>query len=110
MNPTFVVDSSKKKATITWNESAADLQLRETSRKLKLPPPLAPPGATEASVLMFTPDQISVLEVTSPVAVTVYSFYPKFGTAFFTTQSHDLGGGDTQQVSVFSMCEFSWSR
>jgi hypothetical protein len=95
---------------VTWGESASDLALRKEARELHMRPPLPPPPATEASVLIFSADQISALEITSPVAVTIYSFCPKFGTAFFTTQSHDLSGEDTHQVSVISLCEFSWNK
>lgn len=109
-NPTFVVDSSKRKLTISWAESASDLELRKQAKELNLPPPSPPPPATEASVLMFTPDQISALEVKPPNATTIYSFFPKLGTAFFTTQAHELGGRNTQQMAVFALCEFSWSK
>jgi hypothetical protein len=110
MNPTFVVDSSKKKVTISWAESASDQELRKQAKELNLLPPSPPPPATEASVLMFMPDQISALEVKPPNATTIYSFFPRLGTAFFTTQAHELGGRNTQQMAVFSLCEFSWSK
>lgn len=110
MNPTFVVDSSMKKLTIIWAESASDVELRKRSKELNLPLPSAPPPAVEADIVMFLADQISALHVTPPNAVTMYSFFPKLGTAFFTTQSYELSGKNTQQMSVFSACEFSWSR
>ena len=59
---------------------------------------------------MFMPDQISALQVAPPNAVTMYSFFPKIGTAFFSTQASELSGKNTKQMSVFSACDFSWSK
>ena len=108
MKPTFVVDSAKKKLTVTWAESASDAKLRKDLKTANLPAPSLPPAA-EADIVLFVPDQISAIQVISPNAVTVYSFFPKLGTAFFTTQAHELSGKNTQQMSVFSVCQFSWS-
>ncbi|MGB8598259.1 MAG: hypothetical protein WCD07_12840 [Burkholderiales bacterium] len=109
MNPTFVVDSGKKKLTVTWSESASDVKLRKQLKAANLPAPSLPP-TVEADIVLFEPDQISALQVTPPNAVTMYSFFPKLGTAFFTTQAHELSGKNSQQMSVFSACEFSWNR
>lgn len=109
MRPTFVVDSGKKKLTVTWAESAHDAKLRKDLKAANLPAPSLPP-ATEAKIVLFSPDHISALEVISPNAVTVYSFFPKLGSTFFTTQAHELSGKDTRQMSVFSVCQFSWSN
>ena len=109
MNPTFIVDSGKKKLTVTWSESASDVELRKKLKAANLPAPSLPPTA-EADIVLFEPDQISALQVTPPNAVTVYSFFPKLGTAFFTTQAHELSGKNSQQMSVFSACEFSWNH
>jgi hypothetical protein len=110
MNPTFIVDSSKKKLTVIWAESASDVELRKKSKELNLPPPSAPPPAVDADIIMFMPDQISALQVAPPNAVTMYSFFPKLGTAFFSTQASELNGKNTKQMSVFSACEFSWRK
>ena len=107
MNPTFIVDSSKKKLTVIWAESASDVELRKKLKELKFPPPSAPPPAVEADIIMFMPNQISALQVAPPNSVTMYSFFPKLGTAFFSTQGSEISGKNTQQMSVFSACEFS---
>jgi hypothetical protein len=108
MNPTFVVDSSKKTLTIVWAESAADAKLRKFLKAANLPAPSLP-AAGEADIVLFAPDHISALQVIAPHVVTVYSFFPKLGTAFFTTQSQELSGKNARVMSVFSACTYSWS-
>lgn len=109
MNPTFVVDSNKKTLTIVWAESASDAKLRKDLKAANLPAPSLP-AAGEADIVLFAPDHISALQVIAPDAVTVYSFFPKLGTAFFTTQSQDRSGNNTRVMSVFSVCTYSWSN
>ena len=109
MNPTFVIDSSKKKITVIWSESATDLELRKKLKAANLPAPQSPPPSAEADIVLFTPEQISALQVIVPNAVAVYSFFPKLGAAFFTTQSLELSGKNTRVTSVFSACTYSWS-
>ncbi|MBI1174787.1 MAG: hypothetical protein GC139_05920 [Sideroxydans sp.] len=108
--PTFVVDSAKKKLTVVWSESASDLEQKKKSKELGVPYCCSPPPATSAEIIMFTPEQISALQVTAPYTATVYSFFPKLGTAFITTQGTDLGMNNSEQMSLFSTCEFSWNR
>jgi hypothetical protein len=109
MKPTFVVDSGKKKLTVIWSESVSDIELRRKLKSANLPT-LSLPPSTEADIVLFGSNQISALEVTPPNVVAVYSFFPKLGVAFITTQAHQLSGKDTQQISTFSDCIFSWSR
>lgn len=108
-NPTFIIDSDKKKLTVVWAESAPDAELRKKAKELGVPYCCSPPPAADANIVMFTSDQISALQVNPPNAVTAYSFFPKLGTAFFTTQEHELSGKNSTQMSVFSACEFSWN-
>ena len=107
--PTFIVDSTKKKLTVIWSESEADLKQKEESKKLGVPYCCSPPPATDAEVAIFTPDQISALQITVPNDVTVYSFFPKLGTAFITSQGIDAWKKNADVLSFFATCEFSWS-
>src|SRR5690349_5415888 len=72
--PTFIVDSGRKKLTVVWSESAADAEDRQRAKELNVPYCCSPPAATEAEIVLFTPDQIAALQLTSPNGVNLYSF------------------------------------
>lgn len=108
MKPTFVVDSDRKRVTVTWAESEADAKARQYAKAKKLPYPSLL-SATEATIILFTSDHIAAIQVHSPTGVTVYSFFPKLGTAFITTQGNQPSGKDTQQSAFFATCSYSWS-
>ncbi len=110
MTPTFIVDSRKRKLTVVWSESAADAEHRTKAKELGVPYCCSPPAATDAEIVLFAPDQIAALQVMSPNGVKLYSFFPKLGVAFVSSQSHELSGKNTEQLSFFSTCEFAWAR
>jgi hypothetical protein len=63
--------------------------------------------ATDATVVLFTDDQISAIEV-SPWSIMTYSFFPKLGTAFIGQQgcgarnkSKHNGIGYFRALSIF---------
>src|SRR5690349_20324607 len=92
---TFIVDSGRKRLTIVWSESAADAEHRQRSKELNVPYCCPPPPATDAEIVLFTPDHIAAFQVTSPTGVNLYSFFPKLGTAFVTSQGHEPSGKNT---------------
>lgn len=107
--PAFIIDSSKRKVTITWAESADEQELRKQAKSENLP--FSPtPSATEANIVLFTPNQISILEADFSGSVFLYSLFPKLGTAFIASQYTEPGGKNGRQVSTFAECEFSWSH
>lgn len=109
--PTFIIDSNKKKATIIWAESAADEKLIKQRKSLNLPPcnSCSPPPAVDVEIVMFTPDQITAIEVNYG-AVDLYSLFPKLGTAFISEQHTEPSGKNSTQISTFAECEFVWSE
>lgn len=106
--PTFIVDSDKRKATIVWAESAKEAKQRELAKSVNVPYCCSPPPATDADIVMFTPDQISVLQTDTGI-VTLYSFFPKLGTAFIASQYTEPSGKNSIQLSTFAECEFAWN-
>jgi len=84
--PTFIISSDKRKATIVWAESAKEAKQRELAKSVNVPYCCSPPPATDADIAMFTADQISALQVDTGIAI-LYSFFPKFGTAFIASVS-----------------------
>lgn len=108
--PTFIVDSGKKELAVIWSESATELNQKKKAKELGMPYCCSPNPISEAKIVTFTPDHISAIEITQPQAVTMYSFFPKLGTAFITSQGIDVFGMNASQGSFFSTCEFSWNN
>jgi hypothetical protein len=106
--PTFIIDSNEKKMTAVWAELPEDVELRKKAKELNIAR-MPPPPASEATIVWFSKDQISAIEV-EPWSVTTYSFYPRFGTAFIGQQGMDLGLKNTRQLATFAHCEFSWTN
>jgi hypothetical protein len=65
------------------------------------------PTATDATVVLFLDEQISVIEV-APWSIMTYSFFPKIGTAFIGQQAMQPGSRDATQLATFARCEFAW--
>ncbi|MBI3902551.1 MAG: hypothetical protein HY306_06355 [Nitrosomonadales bacterium] len=106
--PTFIIGSDKKKATIVWAESAEEAKQRELAKSVNVPYCCSPSPATDANIVMFTPDQISALQVDTGI-VTLYSFFPKLGTVFIASQYTEPSGKNSTQLSTFAECEFAWN-
>jgi hypothetical protein len=87
--PTFVIDSNAKDMTVIWAELPEDVELRKQAKELKLPQ-MPPPPATDATIVWFSQDQISAIQV-DLASVMTYSFFPKLGTAFIGQQYMQLG-------------------
>jgi hypothetical protein len=109
MNPTFLVDSGKRKLTIIWSESAADAKAREEARELGMPYRFPPVVVSEAEIILFSPDQIAALRLRPPDGADLYTFFSKLGTAFLTSQGFNFRNKNTEQFSVFTTCEYSWT-
>jgi hypothetical protein len=75
--PTFVIDSNKKKVTVIWSELPKD---EEGKKGIETAWAIPPPPATDATVVLFTGDQISAIEA-DLWSITTYSFFPKTGSA-----------------------------
>jgi hypothetical protein len=106
--PTFVIDSNRTKMTVIWSELPEDVELRKRAKELNLPT-TPPPQATDATVVLFYPWQISAIEV-GLLSIVTYSFFPTIGTAFIGQQVRLLGSDNTQQLATFARCEFSWAQ
>jgi hypothetical protein len=81
--PTFIIDSNEKKMTAIWAEPPEDAELRKRAKELNVPQ-MPPPPATEATVVWFTKEQISAIQV-EPWSITTYSFYPNIRHRFHWT-------------------------
>jgi len=103
--PTFIVDSSKTKATVLWNETEEDAGLRKKAKEQGLPP-VSPPSATEIAVISFSEHVVTAVEELVWGA-TVYSLFPKLGVTFITTQHVGANLNNAVQLSTFAFCEFS---
>lgn len=110
VNPTFIIDSSRRYLVVTWSEPATDVLLRERAKEFGVPYCCDPPANTRADIVMYSPDQISDVEVNSLGAVTAYSFFPRLGAVLSSTQWHEMSGKSSNQLSTFSKCEFTWSQ
>lgn len=108
--PTFTIDSTKKKLLVTWAESADELERRKQAKEVGVPYCCSPNPTSEAKIVIFVSDHISALEATPPFAITMYSFFPKLGTVFITTQGLDVFRKNSIQQSFFAACNFSWSN
>ena len=106
--PTFVIDSNKQKMTVIWAELPEDVELRKRAKELNLPP-IPPPPATDATVVLFFTEQISAIEV-EPWSIMTYSFFPTLGKAFIGQQVMQPGSKEITQFATFTHCEFSWSN
>ena len=105
--PTFVIDSNKKKMTVVWAQLPGDVELSKRAKETNTPQPL-PPSASDATVALFSRDQISAIEA-EPWSITTYSFFPTLGTAFIGQQAMEPGVKNTTQLATFAHCEFSWT-
>jgi hypothetical protein len=106
--PTFVIDSNKEKMTVVWAELPKDAELRKRAKEMNIPQ-LPPPSASDATVVLFSRDQISAIEA-EPWSITTYSFFPTLGTAFIGQQAMQAGSKNTMQLATFAHCEFSWTN
>ena len=105
--PTFVIDSNKKKVTVIWSELPNDAEAKKVLKDLSSPT-LPPPPVTDATVVLFTDDQISAIE-TDLWSITTYSFFPKIGSAFIGQQAMQPGTKSAIEVATFAHCQFSWT-
>jgi hypothetical protein len=106
--PTFIVDSNKKKMTVIWSELREDAEARKVLKDLSLPM-IPPPPATDATVVLFTDDQISAIE-TDLWSIMTYSFFPKLGTAFIGQQAMQPVTKGATELATFAQCQFSWTN
>ena len=105
--PTFFIDSNEKKMTVTWTKLPEDEAKKVAKERDLLTIP--PPPATEATVVLFTDDQISAIE-TDLWSIMTYSFFPKIGTAFIGQQAMQPGTKSVMQIATFAHCQFSWTN
>ena len=106
--PTFVIDSDKKNITISWTALPEDAELQKQAKAAGLPQ-IPPVPAAEGTVVQFSTEQISAVQV-DPWSTMTFSFFPKLGTTFISQQAIDLASKNTHQAALFAHCEFSWSR
>jgi hypothetical protein len=106
--PTFVIDSNRRKMTVVWANLPKDEDRKKFEKKWNIPP-LPPPPATDATVVLFFKEQISAIEVQA-WSIMTYSFFPTLGTAFFGQQAFQPGSKETSQLAAFAHCEFSWTN
>jgi hypothetical protein len=104
--PTFVIDSNKKKVTVIWSELPKD---EEGKKGIERAWTIPPPPATDATVVLFTDDQISAIEA-DLWSITTYSFFPKTGSAFIGQQATQPGTKNAIEVATFAHCQFSFSN
>ena len=64
--------------TVIWTKPPEDAEARKVDKERDLLT-IPPPPATEATVVLFTDDQISAIE-TDLWSIMTYSFFPKIGT------------------------------
>lgn len=103
---TIVVDSaSPRSMTIVWNESAATRKLRADAASAGIE--MAPPTVVDAQIVAVHPDMVAALVNWDPQSVALYTFFPKLGTAFISTQGEIPDGTDSVMTSVRAACEFS---
>jgi hypothetical protein len=95
----FVIDSDKRKMTVIWDN--------EEFRKKANMPQLAPPPATNATVVHFRPWQIFAIELEEN-QIWSYSFFPKLGIVFISQQAGLVV--DARDISTFAHCQFSWTN
>lgn len=103
--PTFVIDSNRN-VTVIWAELPEDVELRKRAKELNLPQ-MPPPPAKEATIVWFSSEQISAIQVDASSVMT-YSFFPTLGTAFISQQYVELGSKTAIEMATFAHCEFSW--
>lgn len=102
----IVVDSaSRRKMTVVWNESAATRKLRAEAKKNGMD--MIPPVVQEARIVSVNPDMIAAVVDGDPQGISLYTFFPKLGTAFLTSHGELPDGTDTVMTSVRGACEFS---
>ena len=106
--PTFFIDSNRKKMTVIWTKPPEDAEARKVDKERDLLT-IPPPPATEATVVLFTDDQISAIE-TDLWSIMTYSFFPKIGTAFIGQQAMQPGTKSVMQIATFAHCQFSWTN
>jgi hypothetical protein len=106
--PTFIIESNKKKMTAIWSELPKDTELRKQAKEYDLPT-LPPPPATEATVVLFSDDQISAIEI-DLWSIMTYSFFPKIGTAFIGQQAMRPETKSVTEIATFAHCQFSWTN
>ena len=106
--PTFFLDSNRKKMTVIWTKPPEDAEARKVDKERDLLT-IPPPPATEATVVLFTDDQISAIE-TDLWSIMTYSFFPKIGTAFIGQQAMQPGTKSAMEIATFAHCQFSWTN
>jgi hypothetical protein len=103
---TIVVDSaSRSKMTIVWNESPATQKVRADAKKNGID--MIPPSVEEAQIVSVNRDMFSAMVEGDPQGISLYTFFPKLGTAFITNHSEIPDGTDTVMTAVRGACEFS---
>jgi hypothetical protein len=103
---TIVVDSaSPRKMTIVWNESAETQKLRADAKKNGID--MIPPTVAEAQIVAVNRDMFVALIADDPQGASLYTFYPKLGSVFISTQGEIPDATDSVMTSVRGSCEFS---
>lgn len=106
--PTFLLDSDRRNVRIIWSETPSDVEARTRAEKIGVPYCCSPPPASRARVVMFSPEQISAVEVSPGSTTTLYSFFPNLGTAFVSIHGHEPSGKSSRQASLFASCKYTW--
>lgn len=98
--PVFIFDdANRSQATVVFGPTrpAVSAGVRDT-------------GAYEATVLVNTPEQITLMASTGTHIAQMYSLYPKAGLAYFTLHKHlPVQGGVASTATMVSKCEFKKS-
>jgi hypothetical protein len=100
---TFVVDSSRTKATQLWTETAGEKALKHYGWKAE--------AAREIPVASFSPEMIVVFSAHAGRndGAELWTFYPSLGAVFMTQEYLTVDGATASQSAFFAKCEFSWS-
>jgi hypothetical protein len=107
--PTFIVDSSRKQLTMIWNDTPAELAMRDLAKSQGIK--MQPEPARQLPVIGFSPIVITALD-SHPGKnglVALYSFYPALGVMFVAQHYLDINAADAVQSSFVAKCEYSWS-
>jgi hypothetical protein len=107
--PTFIVDSSRKKLTLIWAETAGEAAMREFAKEHGTV--TEPDPAREVPVIAYSPIVITAMDAHPGKngAVMLYSFYPKLGVLFVAQHYLDIEAAYAAQSAFFAKCQFSWS-
>lgn len=107
--PTFVVDSSRKKLTLVWADTAGEAATREFAKEHGTE--MKPEPARDVPVIAYSPIVITAMDAHPGKngAVALYSLYPKLGVMFVAQHYLDINAADAVQSAFVAKCEFAWS-